>query len=86
MPLAEKGVRGKGRQPLSPPQHTVAPEREQRSGLKSNFQLADNPRLTAATGAHGFIEWSTWITSASADVRCRRHSESYRHTRRARSI
>jgi hypothetical protein len=25
MPLAEKGVRGKGRQPLSPPQHTVAP-------------------------------------------------------------
>ena len=24
MPLAEKGVRGKGRQPLSPPQHTVA--------------------------------------------------------------
>ena len=23
MPLAEKGVRGKGRQPLSPPQHTV---------------------------------------------------------------
>jgi len=24
MSLAEKGVRGKGRQPLSPPQHTVA--------------------------------------------------------------
>jgi hypothetical protein len=24
MPLAEKGARGKGRQPLSPPQHTVA--------------------------------------------------------------
>ena len=23
MPLVEKGVRGKGRQPLSPPQHTV---------------------------------------------------------------
>ena len=23
MPLAEKGVRGKGRQPLSPPQHAV---------------------------------------------------------------
>ena len=32
MPLAEKGARGKGRQPLSPPQHTEAPEREQRSG------------------------------------------------------
>ena len=31
MPLAEKGVRGKGRQPLSPPQHTVDPERDQRS-------------------------------------------------------
>jgi hypothetical protein len=28
MPLAEKGVRGKGRQPLSPPQHTEALERE----------------------------------------------------------
>jgi hypothetical protein len=25
MPLAEKGVRGKGRQPLSPPQHTETP-------------------------------------------------------------
>jgi hypothetical protein len=24
MPLAEKGVRGKGRQPSSPPQHTVS--------------------------------------------------------------
>ena len=32
MPLAEKGVRGKGRQPLSPPQHTEAPERDERSG------------------------------------------------------
>src|ERR1700733_14159066 len=32
MPLAEKGARGKGRQPLSPPQHTEAPEGEQRSG------------------------------------------------------
>jgi len=29
MPLTEKGVRGKGRQPLSPPQHTVAPERDE---------------------------------------------------------
>jgi len=36
MPLAEKGVRGKGRQPLSPHQHTVTPGREQRFGLKSN--------------------------------------------------
>jgi hypothetical protein len=26
MRLAEKGVRGKGRQPLSPPQHAEAPE------------------------------------------------------------
>jgi hypothetical protein len=43
MLLAEKGVRGKGWQPLSPPQHTVAPEREQRSGLKSNFRLPDRP-------------------------------------------
>jgi len=32
MLLAEKGVRGKGRQPLSPPQHALAPERDQRSG------------------------------------------------------
>jgi hypothetical protein len=32
MPLAGKGVRGKGRQPLSPPQHTVAPKRDQRFG------------------------------------------------------
>jgi hypothetical protein len=27
MPLAEKGVRGKGRQPLSPPQFEIDPER-----------------------------------------------------------
>jgi hypothetical protein len=82
-PLAEKG--GKGRQPLSPPQDAVAPEREERSPTQSDFQLAGNPSRTAATGAHGVIEWSL-ITSASADVRCRRHSGSYRHTRRARSI
>jgi hypothetical protein len=25
---SEKGARGKGRQPLSPPQHTVTPKRE----------------------------------------------------------
>ena len=74
------------RQPLSPPQHAVAPEREERSRTQSDFQLAGNPRQTAATGAHGVIEWSTWITSASADVRCRRHSGFYRHTRIARSI
>jgi hypothetical protein len=35
MPLAEKGVRGKGRQPLSPPQHTATPERNQRSGISA---------------------------------------------------
>jgi hypothetical protein len=28
VPQAEKGVRGKGRQPFSPPQHTVTPERD----------------------------------------------------------
>jgi hypothetical protein len=32
-PLAEKGAWGKGRQPLSPPQRTVAPERDQRFAL-----------------------------------------------------
>jgi hypothetical protein len=39
MPLAEKGVRGKGRQPLSPPQLTEAPERDERSGRISDYQL-----------------------------------------------
>ena len=43
MPLAEKGERGKGRQPLSPPQHPVAREREQRSGIEDNFRFADHP-------------------------------------------
>ena len=43
MLLAEKGVRGKGRQPLSPPQHTVAPEREQRSGLEDSFRAGFLP-------------------------------------------
>ena len=38
---------GKGRKPLSPPQHTVAPEREERSGWKSNFRLADQLDRTA---------------------------------------
>ena len=31
MPLAEKGVRGKGQQPLSPPQRCRDRERDQRS-------------------------------------------------------
>ena len=35
MPLAEKGVRGKGRQPLSPPQHAEAPKRDERFGQSS---------------------------------------------------
>ena len=34
MPLAEKGVRGKGRQPLSPPQRCRDPERDKRSGYR----------------------------------------------------
>jgi hypothetical protein len=38
VPLAEKGARGKGRQPLSPPQPAVTPKREQRFGFKSNFR------------------------------------------------
>jgi hypothetical protein len=32
VPLAEKGGRGKGRQPFAPPQHAEAPKREQRFG------------------------------------------------------
>ena len=40
MPLAEKGVRGKGQQPLSPPQHTETWERDSAPVLKmsSYFQ------------------------------------------------
>jgi hypothetical protein len=40
------GLNSNGQQPLSPPQHTVDPEREQRSGLKSNFRLATNWELS----------------------------------------
>jgi hypothetical protein len=55
MPLAEKGVRGKGRQPLSPPQHAVAPEREQRSGIEVTpvSRTARNPEPALA---HHFCE------------------------------
>jgi hypothetical protein len=35
---------------LVPPQHTVAPEREERSGLKSNFQLPDELDRIACFG------------------------------------
>ncbi len=45
MPLAEKGAWGKGRQPLSPHQHTVAPEREQRYG--TNLQVLGRPTYLA---------------------------------------
>jgi len=38
MPLAEKGVRGKGRQPLSPPQHTEPLERDERSERMADQQ------------------------------------------------
>lgn len=58
MPLAEKGVRGKGRQPLSPPQHT-----ETRGAKRSEL---DSPRfvntITARDRAHtrhAFLRRST---------------------------
>jgi Protein of unknown function (DUF4240) len=44
MPLAEKGVRGKGRQPLSPPQHTLTPERDERFGCS---HIATLTRMSA---------------------------------------
>jgi hypothetical protein len=37
MPLAEKGVRGKGRQPLSPPQHTEPGNKRRRSAITVPF-------------------------------------------------
>jgi hypothetical protein len=42
MPLAEKGVRGKAAG-LAPPQHTEAPERDQRSEYY-DFGLGPRPR------------------------------------------
>ncbi len=48
MPLAEKGVRGKGRQPLSPPQHTETPEREQRFSLNGG-SIATSQRPNGPT-------------------------------------
>ncbi len=44
---AASGVRGagKGRQPLSPPQPTVALEREQHSGLMTDFRMPDGPEV-----------------------------------------
>ena len=44
-------MRGKGRQPLSPPQHTVAPERQQRSG-----HPADILDYGMATSVSGFYD------------------------------
>ena len=62
-PLAEKGGAGKGAKPLSPPQHTAAPEREERSGIEGTFRLLvmkEAPMtLTVATwvgGLHGTDE------------------------------
>ena len=63
MPQAEKGARGKGRQPLSPPQHT-----EPRSAnsappefLLISFRLEHNERLKIdwswATQMKRFIDW-----------------------------
>jgi len=50
-------------------------QREQSRQSLPPPQLTVTPkRRAAATGAHGVLEWSTWITSASANVRCRRHS------------
>jgi len=41
----EEGGSEKGRQVPSPPRRIVAPEREQRSGLKSKFRLCDDSRM-----------------------------------------
>jgi hypothetical protein len=56
MPLVEKGVRGKGRQPLSPPQHPVAPERDQRSGFTHReillFATTNRTEITQTPSPH----------------------------------
>jgi len=49
MPLAEKGVRGKGRQPLSPPQHI-----ETRSAISASVSRAfRGPRVKPSTTGSG---------------------------------
>ena len=52
MPLAEKGVRGKGRQPLSPPQHTGPRSANSAPDLHkslASFRQANLPRPQQAS-------------------------------------
>ena len=41
-------MRGKGLQPLSPPQHTEVPEREERSGWIQKYQLRESRTIMNA--------------------------------------
>jgi hypothetical protein len=72
MLLAEKGVRGKGRQPLSPPQLTLTRKLEQRFRLKTNFRVDDNPfPIASLTSAVSLIQMEQ-VSSDYVTVRCER--------------
>ena len=60
MPLAEKGVRGKGRQPLSPPS---AGETRSAISAPSDGRLFDNRQM------HGDLKVGDWVRSYSMGIR-----------------
>jgi hypothetical protein len=52
VPLAEKGAWGKGRQPLSPPQRTVA-----RSAISAPNRAVKTQRYEVRLGHNAVVHW-----------------------------
>jgi len=48
--MLRMGVWGKGQQSLAPPQYTVAPEREQRSGIGDPCSVIDTEQMAQHSG------------------------------------
>jgi hypothetical protein len=84
MPLAEKGVRGKGRQPLSPPQHV---ETARSAGdIRSNHGPTSAPfELRAGEGCKHPHEWVARVRSAVTRTitsrAAKHHTIAFRRTR-----
>jgi hypothetical protein len=59
MPLVEKGVRGEGRQPLSPPQHTETPDASSIPAVSLTTQSKSKIYVTTDPSDLGSFVYST---------------------------
>src|SRR5437667_11332550 len=75
MPVAEKGLWGKGRQPLSPPQHTIAAELDERFGWSHVVDTLTRMRAPMVTDERFWSVIDQGRAGGSASVSPERLSE-----------